>query len=237
MNKALIRTIEVPFYIRSVKISESRRIKPFIKGQSKPIPKKYLDRINIDYEWKDVKVGKRTETRLFDIDTGELVPSNPKVAGKPRYYRIKGQELYGQSINPHVRSKLSRAIKDMFIEALKDVEPIQKESFPIIIECELQDMFYDGENRLKNGEIDKNKKWDVGNRIVMYNKYFEDALCGCPDKVDGRIVPTSKQIIPDDERKYVTGTPGALFTPIPEGEAPKLIYRIFSDLRKLKGFD
>lgn len=252
--KVLIATVEIPKYERLIKLSNSVRAKYIIKGET-PLLLKYCDpveykksgkkKLKKEYSWGQFKVTKKgkpvTQEMLVGPDGARII-SNENVAGKPKFETISANKLHRLTMPDYVRSNIINTLKKQFVPYVEKLDPIT--TFPIIIELEIQDTF---EDELMIGHKKASKQpWDVGNRAMFYNKVFEDVLTGCIDNVPtgayrerkGKRVeetirrPTTKVIIPDDHRRYVTGSPGALFTPINNTEDRKLIYRIYHDQRE-----
>ncbi len=196
------------------------------------------------YFWRSYPVIRKKVKRMVDylVDkkTDERVIANTKHQGKPRISGINGQDIYNGITSRHSRNKMMGVIKDQlrdciinskwgktleFINVLKEVinkegeiisvwqiqatKPIVK--FPLILEVEVWDFRLDA-------EFCRNKLWDIGNRILPYNKSFEDIL-------------TDLGIIPDDCIDFITGSPAPIFYPIKLGEQRKLIYNIYLDRR------
>lgn len=154
-----------------IKIAEKRQIKPFIKGKRK-IPKKYQTE---DYIWN-------AKNYLVHARTGDIVPSNPIVGGKPRYWRINGQDVYNQKVAHSARGGIMNKLHDMFNPYLKKIKPVK--NFPIKLELNfyMQDC-----NKIKNKErnVDNDNRW-------IYEKVIQDCL-------------RDLKIIPDDNPYYING--------------------------------
>lgn len=199
----------------------------------------------IEYVWHPyivTRLGKRVLVdHLIDTTTGNKVIANAGKAGKPKYNNINGQGIYNGSIKSHDRNKMMGAIKDQMRGAIinsewgKSLEIVEKiveikpkgnketikgviytatkpiQRYPIRIMVQLWD-------NLEDLEFLKNQEWDLGNRILPYNKAFEDVL-------------TDMSIITDDCTKFVTGSPAPLFYPLLPGQQRKLVYGIFVDRR------
>lgn len=154
-----------------VKISDKRQVKPYLKGK-RFIPKKYQTK---DYTWD-------SKGRLVSATTGEIIASNPIVAGTERWWRINGQDIYNQKIKHSARHGLMTKLHQMFSVYLKDIPKI--ENFPIKLEL---NFFILDNNKVKTREknIDNDNKW-------LYNKVVQDTL-------------TELGIIPDDNCYYING--------------------------------
>jgi hypothetical protein len=204
-------TIEIPKYIRKVKLSEARKRKYYEKGKKGPVAKKYAD--TSKYGWK--RYG--SKQFLIDLETDERVVANPRAAGTPRYMAVNGQKIYNAEASPHVRSKVMSDIKKSFAPFINKLDPIDLDSFPINISLEIHDVITDEGN---------NQLWDVDNRSMPYIKAFQDCLTGNKDK-DGK--NRNKQIIPDDHVLFITQPPLPKFIPVENEDDRKLVFTIVSE--------
>lgn len=143
----LLRSIEIPNYIRQVTLSNKRRAKYYTKDDE--LPKKFTDP---KFDKKGRLLGK----------TGLPVIRNVRTVGKPRLKTINGQELYSGLTMPFVRSTMVRQIKESFAKHLKKVLPLKYEDFPVKMCLELHDIPKDG-------------NWDLDNKWI-YTKCLLDAL-------------------------------------------------------------
>lgn len=170
MGKEVFKVI-IKNFSEYVKISDKRQVKPFFKGKRK-LPKKYETK---DYIW-DIK------GRLISSTTGEIIPSNPIVAGTKRMWRINGQDIYNQKIKHSARHGIMSKLHEMFSPYLKNIPKII--NFPIKLEI---NFFILDNNKIKTREknIDNDNKW-------LYNKVVQDTL-------------TELGIIPDDGPYYING--------------------------------
>lgn len=208
--------------------------KELYKGQG------ILEPDGVHYVWQSFPASRNKVKRmvdfLVDTTTGQKVISNTNKVGKPVIELINGQDIYNGNCSRHSRNKLMSVIKEHirgaivtseygktfeFINTLVEVKekklvtqvwhikatkPLQR--YPLIIKCELWDELFD--------PITKGQDWDAGNRILPYNKAFEDVL-------------TQLNIIKDDCTKYVTGPPQTKFIPLLPGEKRKLVYKLYVD--------
>jgi len=224
-DKKLIAEVEIRDYPRRILKSKKRNPKYFKRTDS--MPKNKLSKIGIDYEWqpfvRTVKGKPQKVDYLVEIDSQKRVIKNTLTAGTPSYLIINGQRLHQLTLADYDRSTIINKLKQVMCMAVANLEPITVK--PLIIEGELHDNYYD--------EYSINADWDMDNRELFYNKTFQDVLTGCKSKNarTGKIEATSKVIIEDDHRGFVTGPPHLLFVPIPEGMTRKIIYRIYQDLR------
>jgi hypothetical protein len=228
--KELIAEVVINNYIREVVVSSYTRAVYFKQKVKTPLPLRFCDsayykqtkiRVLSDkFEW-----AKKKKDRLFylyDKSTGERVIKNEKTVGFAKSIVINGQDLHSLTLPDYFASKIKKALKEQFSKETEKLEPIIK--VPIIVELELRDTYQDLLNQ-------SNPNWDVDNRVLFYNKVFVDVLAGTPLIEGKKIVKTTKEIIPNDHRGYVTGG-GHLFTPISVNETRQMIFRIYHDLRE-----
>jgi hypothetical protein len=233
MTKELIARIEIPNYRRNFKASDAANAKYYEKSGGKKLPKDLCDKHALSvqglrvpdsskFEWREFPVirqgVKKKVDFLVDIATGQRVVANESIAGKPRITNINGQGIYNGVIARNTRNKMMGAIKDQFRQFVMTHPQIK--SFPIIIELEVWDVIVDTD--FSNGQ-----DWDLGNRVLPYNKAFEDVLKKGTTKHPGC------NIIPDDSVWFVTGTAGGLFCPVETTEERKLVYNIYLDRRDI----
>jgi hypothetical protein len=206
-------TVEIPEYIRQVKLSEARMKKYYEKGKKAPKAQRYND--NTKYAWKRWSNGK---TYLIDIADGERVIANPRAAGTPRLVTINGQKIYNGEISKHSRNKILGAIKEEMALYINKLEPIDIEKFPLKLELELHDIIREN-----------NSIWDLDNRAWPYIKAFQDCLTGNKDK-NGK--KRNKQIIPDDNILWIIQPPVPKFIPVDKEEDRKLVFAISENTDK-----
>lgn len=215
--------IEIPKYLRRVKLSESRLPKYYELGKNIPKAKKYKD--TKKYEWKanPLQPGR---IFLYNKETGERIISNPRAMGTPKYIVINGQKIYNAEMPPHVRNKVLSAIKESFAPYINKL-PVLDE-YPIAMELEVHDTIR---------EANSNSPWDMDNRAWPYIKAFQDCLTGNRDKTG---IKRNKQIIVDDSVIFVTQPPVPKFIPVDNEEDRKLVFKIKKEtderILKHKGF-
>jgi len=216
-------TVEIPEYIRQVKLSEARQKKYYEKGKKGPKAKKYND--STKFVWKRWSNGK---IYLTDLELGERVVANPRAQGTPRLITINGQKIYNGEASKHIRNKVLSAIKDSFAPYINKMDSIDLEHFPLKLELEVHDIIR---------EPSSNSLWDVDNRAWPYVKAFQDCLTGNKDKKGKK---RCKQIIPDDNVLWITQPPVPKFVPVDKEEDRKLVFKITRDtdkrVRNHKGF-
>lgn len=226
MKKELIAEIVIPNYVRTYIKSKGLKAKYYEQGKKK-IPVPFCDKAlykasktrepdNIIVEWREIPVlrnkVKCSVNFLVFCDSGERVIANKDQIGKQKIGVINGQSFFNAKLFRHEIGILMGVIKDQMRAQVIPLQSLRKDQLPIIIEVDLYDQIYDS--------ISKEMLWDAGNRILPYNKAFEDILQDCG-------------ILPNDNILHVTGAPATVFTPIEEGEERKLVYRVYSDRRDI----
>lgn len=164
---------------------------------------------------KQVEISKARRAKYRTLKSGEKKISNPKTAGKPRYFKINGQDLWS-GIDHNLRSKVAKEIKKYFYNNyFRDIKEI--EEFPIGIYLG----FY--------GELGD---FDIDNLVVWYRKCIADALAGNVEfkkqVTNGKVRYVADKAkfppkIPDDSVKFIRAIP----TEFIESETNKLIITIF----------
>lgn len=208
-------TVEIPNYIRQVKLSDARQKKYYEKGKAAPKAKRYND--SSKFEWKRWSNGK---IYLTEIETKERVVANPRAAGTPRLITINGQKIYNGEASKHIRNKILSAIKESFAPYINKMNPVPLENFPLRLELEVHDIIR---------EPSSNSLWDLDNRAWPYIKAFQDCLTGNADKKGKK---RNKQIIPDDNVLWITQPPVPKFVPVDSEEDRKLVFTIVRDTDK-----
>jgi hypothetical protein len=210
----VIREIEIPLYIRKVKLSNARRPTYYEFGRKVKIPKKYQDRSKFDF--RPYKYSKRTKMILTDLSTGKRVTKNSKSVGTPMWKGINGQDIYNATYDPMTRNKIMWHIKQSFLPYIETMEPIDLDDLPIRVEAEVHYTI-----KADNGQL-----WDVDNHFYLYQKAFQDVLQGFKTH-DGDA--RHKAIIPDDNNLCISKPPSPLFIPVRTREERKLVFRIIKE--------
>lgn len=200
------QTVEMPQYIRKVKLSEARKRKYYELGKKLPVAQRYADRTKYDYKVYNKK------SYLVDLETDERVVANPRAAGTPRYATINGQAIYNGGVGQHMRNKIMSEIKASFKPYIDKMNPIT--DFPLVIEMELHDVI----RADSSGSL-----WDLDNRSWPYIKAFQDCLTGNKDQ---HKQARNRQIIPDDNILFITGPPVPKFIPVDHEDDRKLVFRL-----------
>ena len=167
-DKNNVITITIPNFSEYIKVAESKRLAPIIKGKRK-IPKKYLDETKYSFDSKG---------RLIDNETGMLIAGNPNVVGKPRYWRVNGQDIYNQKVKTFQRNNyigmLHKFFKLVFETEFKNVR-IKKFPLTLSITFYVRDM--------QDHNIDNDNKW-------IWEKVIQDTL-------------VENKILPDDNPRII----------------------------------
>jgi hypothetical protein len=212
----LLRQIEVPLYIRRVKLSDRRKPTYYELGRKIKVPKKYLDKRKYDYKpWKYTSGYKMI---LTDLATKKRVIKNSKSMDKPRIQVINGQDIYNQNIVQESRNKLLKAIKDFFVPFIEEqMEPLDLSDLPVRIECEVHYPYLAEGNSMP---------WDMDNHFWLYQKGFQDVLQGYKGK-DKQ--PTCRVMIPEDNTLCISKPPSPLHIPVDTYEERKIVFFIYKE--------
>lgn len=189
-NKTLITSVVIDEFDENVKIANARRATAYIQNKCR-IPKKYQND-NYDFNAKG---------QLIDIHSGKVVVKNSRTAGKPRYRKVNGNDIYNGNINTHARANLVRNIHNYFIPYLKDIKlPDDINIYPLTLE-----LIFKMHDKGKFN-IDNDNKW-------IWRKCIQDTL-------------TELKIISDDNNDIINrNEEETLF--IPEDQAQQLIINLY----------
>ena len=188
---AQIAQITIPNYITKIQLSKARRAKFYKKGDK--IPKKYL---TTNHRFDDLGY-------LCD-EKGDKVVKNPRTAGTPKYEALSGNKLTSGYATPHIRNKISTALKDFYAPHVRKMKPIAE--YPLIITWEFW-------TTVQPANFDMSNFW-------FYYKYFEDTL-------------VSEGIIPDDNIKYITGPAAPILVPVDSVDKHKFVFTFYKDERSV----
>lgn len=114
--KELLRITVDKEFSEYIKLSEKRKLKPFIRDSKKKLPKKYQTE---DYVWN-------AKGQLAYARTGSLVPSNPKVVGTPRYWKINGQDIYNQKVKHSHRAAIMNKLHAVYEPLFHGLKPLEE---------------------------------------------------------------------------------------------------------------
>lgn len=188
----LIETITIPNFITEVKLSNSRRAKYFDVGSK--IPKKYTKFIGKKYEFRNYKIGNHFVSLLTDKITGDKVIKNSKVAGKPKFKEIKGNDFYTGFGHHSIRSSIIHQIKESLEPYFRKLFPFKANDYPLYVEFIYYDVRFQSQ--------------DLDNKRYAYEKCTLDMLQAegklTNDNVDF-ITKLSSEFVAckEDERKLV----------------------------------
>lgn len=149
---------------------------------------------------------------LCKRETHLPIVANPKKAGKPKNYLIKGQDIYSGNLREHFRGMVMDKIKECYYPYIKDLPVI--DCYPIKIECALYDTVKNAYD--KTGDL--GQPWDVDNFIYPYVKAFPDILVR-----EGKIS--------NDDRLHLPSSIHVNFYPIKDHSKRKLVFTISKDER------
>ena len=148
MEGTTIIQVVIPHYIHEVAISKQRRAQYYYYGDL--IPKKYQ---TDDGRYKIIP---NKNGVLTDLTTMEKIVKNTKSVGKPRYWRIAGNDILS-GIDYNLRSKVFKEVKRYFYEQFQDVPIIDNKYYPLGIGMDFYDTLGD---------------YDLDNLVIIYRKCF-----------------------------------------------------------------
>lgn len=148
---------------------------------------------------------------LCKVDASGINPMlcNPKKVGTPKYYLIRGQDIYSGNLREFQRGLVMDKIKECYYPFVKALPVI--EAVPLRLECELH---YPINNPFGRGD----QAWDIDNFIYPYFKAFPDLL-----------VTIGK--LKNDDRLHISDTGRCKFVPVDKYEDRKLVFIISKDER------
>jgi hypothetical protein len=192
MNQTVWKVV-VPNYEDKVPISMRRRAKYYKKDDPElenNLPKKYKVGLKTNkYSW---------DKKGFLVDSkSNRVISNPRVAGKPKFWTINGQRIYDGTLHYTARAKVAKWIHNYLRPYIEDL--------PVI--------------KLQEGEYirlwidiykpDSGQPWDCDN-LWPWTKWFLDTLVECNK-------------IPDDSVDFVRSAGQITYV---ESEEVKLVFNL-----------
>jgi hypothetical protein len=164
---------------------------------------------------KNLGIGlKHILCEIIDNTPTPIIANHTKV-GKPKFYLIKGQDIYSGNLREHMRGFVMDKIKECYYPYIKDLKPI--EYYPVKIRCEVHDTIKNSYDRTKN---ELGIRWDIDNLVYPYLKAFPDLL-------------VKHNILKDDDRLHLPSSIHADFVPIENHEDRKLIFIIEKDERDI----
>ena len=155
----MIQQLHINNFSEYVKVAD--KVRPtFYKQGNTRIPKMYN---KPHFIYKDKK--------LYDSRTETFVHANRNKAGKPRYYKVNGQDLYNGRMHHSTRSKIVHELHEYFAPYVRELPVFTKYPLEIRMEFYIKD---EGKNN-----IDNDNKW-------LWQKAFTDTLT-----LEGRIIDDS----------------------------------------------
>lgn len=151
-------------------------------------------------------LSKKRRAKYRTLKDGTSKISNSKYAGKPRLWRVNGQDMYNGRLNPLMRAKITKYYHDYLIGYIhlnfvhKHITSCTIKDFPISISL---DIF----------EIKDDKMPDIDN-LWIWKKWFSDCL-------------TELEIIPDDGPDYIIESGYIKYHWVTTEEERKLIFNIY----------
>jgi len=192
--------------------------------------------IDINLSLTEKQLAKPTKIILCIYGTNEKVIANETQAGKPKNFIINGNYIYNHTASPFTTGKVFNVLKKMYYKKFKSINKsklkkfklLLNDSYPLIIELEIQDTI---KNKFDNTKNNIGRRWDVGNRADPYMKTFLDFIsCGYEDDDNSVLL---EPLIEDDDRLHLSSGNNVIFTPINIFETPKLIFKFYKDNRKV----
>jgi hypothetical protein len=165
------------------------------------------------YYKKDDKIPKKYSKNKFQgnylVDEyGKRIVKNTRSVGKEKYQQLSGNNLLSGYGSHHMRAKVAKELKEFYKPFVKNFVKhngaITK--FPLRVEW---DVYTDISAT----------NWDASN-LFFYYKYFEDTL-----------FMKDVQLIPDDNIKFITWSPGPKIIPIDDWNKRKFVFRFYYDNR------
>lgn len=146
------------------------------------------------------------------------ISERSRKTGKPRWKKINGSYLYGDSVPGPVRTKILTTVKNYLKEGLndKDILKLKKEveNKKIKLGCSFYaPLTYGSYAITSKNEPSAFRRWDIGNQGQIWLKAFSDVL-------------VDLNIIPDDNVKFVTGEKIEYFE-VKKMSQRKLIFTIY----------
>ena len=164
----------------------------------------------------------------------EKVIANSTQAGTPKYHIISGQDDHVRQ-SPFIRNKIVNTLHEYYYETLNtnysllnlsSIRSKLNDNYPLYIVFELRDTV---KNVFDNSKNDIGRRWDVGNRLLPYNKTFLDFLTRGYKDGDEVLM---KPFIEDDDRLHVVSANNGFFTPIEDETFRCIKVHFYKDTRE-----
>lgn len=186
VDQELLFTIVIPDFITQIQVSAARRPIYYEQGGKYEVPpskkKHVFPNGKGKFVWLFKKLGSKTKVVLCDSVTEEPIIKNARVAGKPKFVQIKGNDFYSGFSTPHQRILIINSIKDNFRSHFKEIKRV--ESYPIYLEFTIYN-----ELNIKTSK-DKKMSQDLDNQAYAYVKSSQDLM-------------KEVKIIEDDNLSYI----------------------------------
>lgn len=173
-EEQIIQKIVVPDYPDRILISKRRRAVYYVSKRSglrgnQLLPKRYANKVKYGYNDKGV---------LVELKAGTPILSNPRTAGKERYWVVNFQEIWNGATSRQSRAGRINTLKDILRPFIQKVQPVRV--YPVGIEIHL----YNTEFNI-----------DASNKGVIYTKIIEDLLV-----TEGKLIDDSAEYVNDTGR-------------------------------------
>lgn len=187
----------------------------------------------------DKRKAKKKKKKLFNKDgTPKLdskgrhmykqIVTNPKTAGKERWEKISGQQVYSGGYGAFKQGKIIKMMKNYLIEAINNdinnngIRPFA--DFPLLISSECHTVINHDTIRVVQAnklsvpvpKTDYKPRWDMDNLSYIWTKVFMDVL-------------EELNFIPNDNIQYVAKPPAMMYCPVRNFEDRKLIFDFHVD--------
>lgn len=169
--------ITIPTIPRQVKVAEAQRPKYY--KEVNDLPKKYL---TDDYEFRQLQ-GKKSVV-LYDIATNQPVIKNHKTVGQPRYYDIRGNDLWDVKAPQAFLEQVKISLQEYFWQVIKHIyADRQLPNFREAKSLRVRMVFHA-----------HNEAQDTDNLDLFYRKAFADAIQDNKYNNETRLIPNDKVI-------------------------------------------
>lgn len=163
-----------------------------------------------------IKKGKRLINVLI-TESGEPVLANPRAAGTPKYMPINGQAIYNGKVAQFSRAKMMTEIKRYFATEL-----VENNKAPFAyLKAIAEDLNTSFHMEMHLHDHIENGNWDLGNRLLPYEKAFPDLLC--TGKID-KDTKVFEPILKDDNIKFINGI-SKFYHELEDSKEPYLIIK------------
>lgn len=169
--------IMIPTIPRQVKVAEAQRPKYYKKGQE--IPKKYQ---TPNFVFRQIPG--RKSVVLYDITTNQPVIKNHKTVGQPKFYDIRGNDLWDVKAPQAFLEMVKLSLQEYFWQAIKHI--YTNKQLPNFRESKSL--------RIRMYFYSCNEAQDTDNLDLFYRKAFADAIQDNKYNNEIRLIPNDKAI-------------------------------------------